>query len=154
MYIFFLFSHNSLVAKSNETPVTSINTNLNSINKDNIFQQSPSLLNNLLSSPPLTEELKPKSQSDKTFNAQETQKLSTFLNSLGFKFGEENLSQTNNTSSDKLEPLQLVARAKEGIYLVNDQEKDYLGDKSKRIFEDCTVSIFNREGTLLSVNTF
>jgi len=142
----FSFSYNPSLVKSNEAPV-----NPNIINKDNIFQQPPNLLDKLSSSPLTTEEPKSKSQSDKTYNIQETQKLSNFLNTLGFKIGEESAIQTQNTTSDKLEPLQLVARAKEGIYLVSDQEKDYLGEESKRIFEDCTVSLFNRDGTLLSV---
>ena len=103
---------------------------------------------------PQLQSLKPKTNPSTSLaepvNMQETQKLNTFLSSLGFKLGNTPPEVDDNVPGGR--PLTLVCRAKEGVYLVNDKEKDYLSDKSKLIYEDATVTLFNSDGSLLGVS--
>lgn len=120
------------------------------INKDNIFQQA-NLLQGFNKPTPVHSEPKVKAQSDKVVNADATNKLNDFLNTLGFKIGDLPPQKPNEDPSGPLQPLELAVRSIDGIYLVNDQEKDYLADKSKQIHPSGSVSQFNQDGTLLAV---
>lgn len=126
------------------------NMNINTINKDNIFQQA-NLLQGFSKPEPVHNDLKGKAQSDKgAVDAGATHKFNDFLNNLGFKIGDLPPQKTTDTTSVDLQPLEIAIRAQEGIYLVNDQEKDYLNDKSKLIHPSGSVTQFNQDGTLLA----
>lgn len=101
--------------------------------------------------PPSTEELKSKDLNSDSINIQATQNLNNFLNSLGFKINTATL-ESNNTPQKEQGPLELIARAKDGVYLVNEQDKGYLEDKSRIIYDNSTVAQFNSSGTLLAVS--
>lgn len=138
-----------LVNQPQLQPNPTQNFNFNAININNIFQQSSLLLPNS-GAPIKPEEPKKIPEPSAQVNEQESQKLNSFLNSLGFKIGGPT-PEANPPQPGVLQPLELIARAKDGIYLVNDQEKDYVNDKSKLICESAIASIFSRDGTMLAV---
>jgi len=49
-----------------------------------------------------------------------------------------------------LEPIPIVARAREGLYLVDDQANGYRADTSSIICEESTISMFNSDGDILA----
>jgi len=50
-----------------------------------------------------------------------------------------------------LEPVPIVARAREGLYLVDDQANNYRADTSRIICEESTISMFSSDGDILAV---
>lgn len=49
-----------------------------------------------------------------------------------------------------LEPVPIVARAREGLYLVDDQANNYRADTSRIICEESTISMFSSDGDILA----
>jgi len=49
-----------------------------------------------------------------------------------------------------LEPIPIIARAREGLYLIDDQANGYKADTSRIICEESTISLFNSDGDILA----
>jgi len=129
-----------------------------SINKDNIF--SADVLSKLTGTAPLNNVVKVKepkvTKHDPTeagINLEKTAQLNSYLSSLGFTWGASTGSTNQQNKSDVDENLQIMARAKEGIYLVNDSDNNYLEDKSKLICEAGHASVFSSDGSMLAVSS-
>ena len=63
----------------------------------------------------------------------------------------ENSKEQEIPKKSVLEPIQLIARSREGIYLIDDFTKDYQKDETKIICSEGNISFFNSDGTLLAV---
>jgi translation initiation factor 2A len=62
----------------------------------------------------------------------------------------ESSKQQEIPSNPKFEPIPLIARAREGIYLIDDQLNNYQSDESKIICHEGSVSMFTKDGTALA----
>jgi len=52
-----------------------------------------------------------------------------------------------------LEPITLVARAREGLYLTDDKANNYISHTESIICEEATISMFSTDGDILAVRT-
>jgi len=53
-----------------------------------------------------------------------------------------------------LEPITLVARAREGLYLTDDKANNYLSNTELVICEEASLSMFSSDGDILAVNIY
>lgn len=61
-----------------------------------------------------------------------------------------NLKSEPYVQKTVLEPIPIVARAREGLYLVDDQANNYRADTSRIICEESNISLFSSDGDILA----
>lgn len=130
---------------------------ITAINKDNIFssdiltQLMPKSISNTSTK---VEETQANKENNKEggINKEKTDQLTSYLSSLGFNLGMQPLLITpQNIKEEEPEKLQIMARSKEGIFLVNDDDNNYFTDQTKLICEAGNASVFSSDGSMLAV---
>jgi translation initiation factor 2A len=135
------------------------NFDFTAINKDNIFSQPRALLEQLRHGPNNTNttiDNKNENQNDvsklitTTFtpnsNLDQTNQLNNFLSCLGFQMTQTDPQKPINPDP----PIQISVRAREGVFLVHENEKDYLNEPTTLIAENGNIAAWSNDGNYLA----